>query len=52
MMLAMVAVSAATDIRKRLIYDAITFPAMLAGLYLGMMGGRETFAFSLAGLAA
>ena len=52
MMLALVAVSAVTDIRKRLIYDALTFPAMLAGLYLGLMAGPESLALSLAGLVA
>lgn len=51
-MLALVAVSAVTDIRKRLIYDAFTYPAMLAGIYLGALSGQGTLASSAAGLAA
>jgi len=51
MILALVLVSAWTDIRRRLIYDAFTFPAMLAGVYFAMLAGPQPLAWSLAGLA-
>lgn len=51
-MLALVMVSAITDMRRRLIYDAFTFPSMLAGIYLGLQGGAETLGWSLAGVFA
>jgi len=50
MMLSLVAVSCITDIRKRLIYDAFTFPAMMAGLYFGLLAGPENLVWSVAGL--
>jgi len=52
LILSLVTVSAITDIRKRLIYDAFTFPAMLAGIYFGILDGPQALAWTLAGLAA
>ena len=52
LMIALVLASAVTDIRKRLIYDALTFPAMLAGIYISAMSGPEDAVWSLAGLGA
>jgi len=51
LLLALLAASAVTDIRCRLIYDALTFPAMIAGIVFSLSGGPESLAWSVSGLA-
>lgn len=51
LLILLVCASAVTDIRERRIYDAFTFPAIVAGLLLALLRGPEEILWSLGGLA-
>jgi len=52
LLVTLVIASAATDVRSRRIYDAFTFPAMLAGILLSLLDGPADALGALGGLAA
>jgi len=48
---ALLMASAVTDLRERRIYNALTYPAILAGWALALLGGPGAFGSALAGAA-